>query len=70
MGTYSKELSVAGLLLMWLLMDVLHTQDPTLQYTIMGLIAAITGYGGLKNMPISVNGKVTPAAPVTPVAPQ
>ena len=68
MGTYSKELSVAGLLLMWLLMDVLHIQDPTLQYTIMGLIAAITGYGGLKNMPISVSksSSVTPAAPAAP----
>lgn len=73
MGTYSKELSVAGLLVMWLLMDVLHIQDATLQYTIMGLIGAITGYGGLKNLPISV-GK-TPTANVTvsnsaPAAPQ
>lgn len=61
LGSFSKEISVAGLLLMWLAMDLLHVQDAALQYTIMGLVAAITGYGGIKNLPISVSK--TPAAP-------
>jgi hypothetical protein len=50
LGTYSKEFSVAGLLGLWFLMDVLGVKDQTLQYTIMGLVGVITGYGGVKNL--------------------
>lgn len=51
LGAYSKELSVAGLLVMWLLLDVCKVDDAQLKYAIMGLIASITGWHVLNNLP-------------------
>lgn len=51
LGQYSKELSVAGLMVFWLLMDLLHVDDQALRYCVIGLITTITGWHGINNLP-------------------
>jgi hypothetical protein len=51
LGPYSKQLSIAGLMALWLAMDILKIDDQNLKIAIMGLISSITGWHVLNNLP-------------------
>ncbi|SAL25485.1 hypothetical protein [Caballeronia telluris] len=55
LGQYSKQLSVAGLLLLWLLLDVLKIDDAQLKYAVMTLVGVITGWHGITNLPLKTS---------------
>lgn len=70
LAQYSKQLSVAFLLALWLAMDLLKVEDQNLRYAIMSLIASITGWHVLNNLPGSKSGAAAvPAAPTQSVPP-
>lgn len=52
LGPYSKQLSVAGLLVLWFLLDMLKIDDAQLKYAVMTLIGVITGWHGITNLPL------------------
>lgn len=65
LGQYSKQISVAALMVLWLAMDLMHVNDSELRTAIMALIGVVTGWHGLTNLPFSVNGKsATQSLPV------
>ena len=48
LSDFKKEIAVLVLLLMWIALDVFHVNDDPLKYTIMGLVASMTGFAGVK----------------------
>lgn len=49
-----KLITVGFLLVFWLALDLLKINDDNLKYTCAGLIALVTSWGGITNLPFTV----------------